>query len=113
MTTSVLQNARIVDPSRAMDEIGTIIIRNGKILASGKDALNQGVPEAAIVRDCRNLVAAPGLIDARVFTGEPRDDRFRWSRRRRRRCYVLYHDAGHRSRHRRYRAGRIRPQECS
>jgi dihydroorotase len=71
MTTTVLQNARIVDPARAMDEIGTIIIRNGKILASGKDALNQGVPEAAIVRDCRNLVAVPGLIDARVFTGEP------------------------------------------
>ena len=71
MTTTVLQNARIVDPSRAIDEVGTIIIRNGKILASGKDALNQGVPEAAIVRDCRNLVAVPGLIDARVFTGEP------------------------------------------
>ncbi|CAN7320058.1 dihydroorotase [Rhizobium sp. LjRoot254] len=71
MTTTVLQNARIIDPSRNLDEIGTIVIRNGKILASGKDALNQGVPEAAIVRDCRNLVAVPGLIDARVFTGEP------------------------------------------
>jgi dihydroorotase len=71
MTTTVLQNARIIDPSRDLDETGTIIIRNGKILAAGKDALNQGVPDAAIVRDCRNLVAVPGLIDARVFTGEP------------------------------------------
>lgn len=71
MTTTVLQNARIVDPSRDLDEVGTIVIRNGKILAAGRDALNQGVPEAAIVRDCRNLVAVPGLIDARVFTGEP------------------------------------------
>lgn len=71
MTTTVLQNARIIDPSRSLDEIGTIVIRNGKILAAGSDALNQGVPEAAIVRDCRNLVAVPGLIDARVFTGEP------------------------------------------
>ena len=71
MTTTVLQNARIVDPSRDLDEIGTIIVRNGKILAAGRDALNQGVPDAAIVRDCRNLVAVPGLIDARVFTGEP------------------------------------------
>jgi dihydroorotase len=71
MTTTVLQNARIVDPSRNLDEVGTIIVRNGKILAAGRDALNQGVPEAAIVRDCRNLVAVPGLIDARVFTGEP------------------------------------------
>lgn len=71
MTTTVLQNARIIDPSRNLDEIGTIIIRNGRILAAGRDALNQGVPDAAIVRDCRNLVAVPGLIDARVFTGEP------------------------------------------
>ncbi|MBX9458838.1 MAG: dihydroorotase [Rhizobium sp.] len=71
MTTIVLQNVRIVDPSRNLDETGTIIVRNGKILAAGNDALNQGVPEAAIVRDCRNLVAVPGLIDARVFTGEP------------------------------------------
>jgi dihydroorotase len=71
MTTTVLQNARIIDPSRNLDEVGTIIVRNGKILAAGRDALNQGVPEAAIVRDCRNLVAVPGLIDARVFTGEP------------------------------------------
>ena len=71
MNTTVLQNARIIDPSRNLDEVGTIVVRNGKILAAGKDALNQGVPDAAIVRDCRNLVAVPGLIDARVFTGEP------------------------------------------
>jgi dihydroorotase len=51
MTTTVLQNARIVDPSRDLDEIGTIIVRNGKILAAGRDALNQGVrtpPSSAI-----------------------------------------------------------------
>jgi dihydroorotase len=68
---TVLQNARIVDPSRDLDEIGTIIIRNGRIEAAGKEALNQGVPQGATVRDCSNLVAVPGLIDARVFTGEP------------------------------------------
>lgn len=71
MTTTVLQNARIVDPSRDCDEVGTIVVRNGRLLAAGKDALNQGIPEAAIVRDCLGLVAVPGLIDARVFTGEP------------------------------------------
>lgn len=69
--TTVLQNARIVDPSRNLDEVGTIVIRDGRIEAAGKDALNQGAPEGAAVRDCSNLVAVPGLIDARVFTGEP------------------------------------------
>jgi dihydroorotase len=68
---TVLKNARIVDPSRNMDEVGTIIIGGGKIEAAGKDALNQGVPDGATVRDCNGLVAVPGLIDARVFTGEP------------------------------------------
>lgn len=68
---TVLQNARIVDPSRNIDEIGTIVIRDGRIATAGRDALNQGVPGGATVRDCSNLVAVPGLIDARVFTGEP------------------------------------------
>lgn len=68
---TVLQNARIIDPSRGLDEVGTVVIRDGRIEAAGRTALNQGVPEGAAVRDCSNLLAVPGLIDARVFTGEP------------------------------------------
>jgi dihydroorotase len=72
MTQTVLQNLRIIDPSRRMDETGTIIIGDdGRILAAGGDAQNQGVPEGATVRDCRGLVATPGLVDARVYVGEP------------------------------------------
>lgn len=72
MKPLVLKNARIIDPSRHLDEVGTIIIGDdGRILASGVDALNQGHPEGAEIRDARGLVAAPGLVDARVFVGEP------------------------------------------
>ena len=68
----VLKNVRIIDPSRQLDEVGTIITgEDGRILASGRDALNQGVPEGAKVRDGQGLVAAPGLVDAKVFVGEP------------------------------------------
>lgn len=68
----ILKNARIVDPSRKLDEIGTIIVgADGKILASGADAQNQGAPDGAEIRDCRGLTAIPGLVDARVFVGEP------------------------------------------
>ena len=68
----VLNNARIVDPSRQADEIGTIIVaEDGRIVAAGADACNQGTPDGAEVRDCRGLVAVPGLVDARVFVGEP------------------------------------------
>jgi dihydroorotase len=67
----VLKNARIIDPSRNLDEVGTIVVKDGVILAAGKDAQNQGVPEGAAVRDCNGLVAVPGLVDARVHIGEP------------------------------------------
>ncbi|NGO64427.1 dihydroorotase [Rhizobium daejeonense] len=68
----VLKNVRIVDPSRDLDETGTIIVdADGRIAAAGSDALNQGVPTGAEVRDCTGLTAIPGLVDARVFVGEP------------------------------------------
>ncbi|ENN93587.1 dihydroorotase [Bartonella bovis] len=67
----VFQNARIVDPSRTIDEIGTVIIENGLITAAGKEALNQGTPEDAEIIDAQNKVILPGLVDARVFVGEP------------------------------------------
>ena len=69
---TVLRNLRIIDPSRNLDETGTIIVgADGRILAAGPDALNQGTPDGATVRDCARLVATPGLVDARVFAGEP------------------------------------------
>ncbi|ANP85092.1 dihydroorotase [Rhizobium leguminosarum] len=67
----VLKNVRIIDPSRNLDEIGTIIAENGVILAAGHKAQNQGAPEGAVIRDCTRLVATPGLVDARVHVGEP------------------------------------------
>ncbi|TRL43469.1 dihydroorotase [Rhizobium straminoryzae] len=68
----VLTDVRIIDPSRRLDETGTIIVgADGMILAAGAAARNQGVPEGAEVRDCRGLVATPGLVDAHVFIGEP------------------------------------------
>jgi dihydroorotase len=67
----VITQTRIIDPSRQMDAIGTIIAANGKILAAGPDALNQGQPADALIVDGRGLIAMPGLVDTRVFVGEP------------------------------------------
>ncbi|AGA64948.1 Dihydroorotase [Liberibacter crescens BT-1] len=74
MKPIVLNNIRIIDPSRNLDETGAIIIKNGLIADAGYSALNQGFPEEAIIHDCKGLVAAPGLIDARVNTGEPGEE---------------------------------------
>ncbi|UIJ73642.1 dihydroorotase [Aurantimonas sp. HBX-1] len=67
----VLEAIRIVDPDRGIDTTGTLLVIDGKIAAAGAEALNQGCPEGAEVVDGRRLTALPGLIDARVFIGEP------------------------------------------
>jgi len=71
MKPVVLKNARIVDPSRNLDETGSVIIAAGKIVAAGARAHNQGAPEAANVIDLAGNTVIPGLVDARVFVGEP------------------------------------------
>jgi dihydroorotase len=66
----VIANARIVDPASNTDRKGAVLVADGRIegLAEGAP---QGVPEGATLVDAKGLVVAPGLIDMRVFTGEP------------------------------------------
>ncbi|PAP93220.1 dihydroorotase [Mesorhizobium wenxiniae] len=71
MSTTVFSRARIIDPSRGIDQVGTVIVEGRKIVAAGKSALNQGAPQDATVIDCAGKAIIPGLIDARVFIGEP------------------------------------------
>ena len=65
------KNARIVDPSCDKDELGTLIIADGIIKACGKNAQNQGIPDGAEVIDAHGKAILPGLVDARVYVGEP------------------------------------------
>ncbi len=67
----VIENVRLIDPARDLDEIGSIIVVDGLIAGAGASARNQGVPAWARVIDGTGLVAAPGLVDMQVFTGEP------------------------------------------
>ncbi|CDP52582.1 Dihydroorotase [Devosia sp. DBB001] len=62
----LIENARIVDPASGRDERGSLLVVNGKFADPAK-----GVPADARRVDARGLVVAPGLIDMRVFTGEP------------------------------------------
>lgn len=71
MSTTIFSHARIVDPSRGLDETGSVVVQDGKIAAAGGEALNQGAPEGATVIDCRGRTIIPGLVDSRVFIGEP------------------------------------------
>lgn len=71
MRTIVFERARIVDPSRSIDEVGSVVIERGRIAAAGKGALNQGAPDGAERIDCAGKAIFPGLVDSRVFIGEP------------------------------------------
>ena len=71
MSVTVFSHARIVDPSRGIDEAGSVIVDGKKIAAAGAAALNQGAPEGATIIDCRGKTIIPGLVNSRVFVGEP------------------------------------------
>ncbi|KXO77558.1 dihydroorotase [Brucella anthropi] len=71
MSAILFENARIVDPSRGLDETGSLLIQDGKIVAAGADVRNQGAPEGAQIIDLNGQAVLPGLVDARVFVGEP------------------------------------------
>jgi dihydroorotase len=64
-------NARLIDPSQNLDGTGGIIIEDGWILAAGPNVTAQNAGAGTTIADCRGLVLMPGLVDMRVFTGEP------------------------------------------
>jgi dihydroorotase len=66
----VFANARVVDPSRNLDVAGAVIVADRRIVTAGSDA-NGAKPAGAEVIDCEGAVVAPGLVDLRVFVGEP------------------------------------------
>ena len=70
MRPLVVENARIVDPASGFDAVGALRVEGGRIAGISVGAA-PGVPASALRVDGRNLVLAPGLIDMRVFTGEP------------------------------------------
>ena len=71
MKKQCILNTRIIDPANNIDEIGGILINDkGRIEAVGSKVTKGNVSDAEIY-DCKNKVAIPGIIDMRVFVGEP------------------------------------------
>jgi dihydroorotase len=64
-------NARLIDPAQDIDGIGGVLIEDGWILASGPKVTAPSSGSGTTIIDCRGLALMPGLIDMRVFTGEP------------------------------------------
>ena len=72
MKEKYLTNARIIDPKNDLDEIGGLIIDSeGLIKAAGKKVANGNLPTSADKINLNKQVLIPGVVDMRVFVGEP------------------------------------------
>ncbi|HEY0282636.1 MAG TPA: hypothetical protein VGC27_08435, partial [Rhizomicrobium sp.] len=68
---TVFCNARLIDPASGLDAKGGLLVENGKIADIGPRLFADADRNDPETVDCHGLVLAPGLIDMRVFTGEP------------------------------------------
>ena len=65
-------NANIIDPANSLDEVGGLILNeNGKIEAIGKKVNKNNIPSREKYVDLNSKYIFPGLVDMRVFVGEP------------------------------------------
>ena len=72
MREKYLINARIIDPKNDLDEIGGLIIDSrGLVKAVGKKVTNGNLPSSVDKIDLKKQVLIPGIVDMRVFVGEP------------------------------------------
>jgi dihydroorotase len=65
------RDARLIDPANGLDAKGGLLVENGRIADVGPRLFSDADKNDPEVIDCKGLVLAPGLIDMRVFTGEP------------------------------------------
>jgi len=65
-------NANIIDPHNSINENGGLIIReDGKIEAIGKKVNTNNLPTREKPTDLKGKYIFPGIVDMRVFVGEP------------------------------------------
>ena len=65
-------NAAIIDPKNSLDEMGGLIVsEEGKIEAVGKKVNKYNIPSREKFIDLSGKHIFPGLVDMRVFVGEP------------------------------------------
>jgi len=65
-------NANIIDPFNSIEEVGGLIVNeNGKIEAVGKKVNTNNIPSREKYIDLKGNYIIPGIVDMRVFIGEP------------------------------------------
>lgn len=68
---TVLRNGRILDPSREIDLVGSVVIENDQIVQVGEQVDER---DALEVYDCTGLWITPGLVDPHAHLREPGEE---------------------------------------
>ena len=72
MKKNTFLNANIVDPHNSIEEIGGLILdEDGKIEALEKKVNKNNIPSREKFIDLNGKHIFPGIVDMRVFVGEP------------------------------------------
>jgi dihydroorotase len=72
MKEKIFINARIIDPSQNLDEKGCVVIDSlGKIKSIGSKTKKTDASPSAEIIDLKNNILIPGIVDMKVFVGEP------------------------------------------
>ncbi|MBL3701521.1 amidohydrolase family protein [Sulfitobacter sp. BDSS02] len=71
--TTLFKNARLIDPEAGSDELGALLVRDGKILACGEEAeILKDIDRAGLdIVECNGKCLAPGIVDIGVKVCEP------------------------------------------
>ena len=64
-------NAHLIDEASGLNNKGALLVDDGRIVALGDKLSPANAGPGTQVEDCKGKILAPGLIDMRVFTGEP------------------------------------------
>lgn len=65
----LLQQVRLIDPAAGTDRVVDLLLEAGVIRAIAPELADY--PSDTCIRDCRGLVAGPGLVDLYSHSGEP------------------------------------------
>ena len=71
MASLLLRGGRIIDPAADRDDVGDLLIQDGRVAAVGRprDATPGAAPDRTL--DCTGLLVVPGFIDLHVHLREP------------------------------------------
>ena len=71
MSAILLRGGRVVDPSQNLDEVGDVLISEGRIEATGRLGEVRRDGDAVETIDCSGFVVSPGFVDVHCHLREP------------------------------------------